>query len=268
MDSEEYIITTKDLVDYAGSLAQWCFQHGDNLNYYLHSLARFSDYTVNNQLLVMGYDPDATYIKGYEEWNNTGAIIRQDAKPIYIIEPIKETKEFHPKYMCDVSGVDNFNHVPQNNGNKLNVLEALLTDSNHNIQVVDEVKSGVRSMYIPNEDVIRVKRSSKIPPDEFFTSIAAEMVHGNTARKYGEGVYRRATNQITAVCTAYALGIKYGIDVGNISLGDLPEKYHNLSIKQCMNELGKIRDNFINIDKQIQQSLSNILKREGLENAR
>lgn len=259
---------TSELVAAAGNYAKWTLQSGSNLTMYLNILAKFSEYSLNNQLLIMGYKPDATFIKGWYEWQENGYAINENATIIQIIEPVSlenGDRIFQAKYMADVSDTSaTINQVPPD---KLTALEALLSDEKYNIAVVDEIKKGVRAMYMPNDKNIQVKRSSQAPPDEFFTAIASEMVHARFAEGT-EGVYKRASHTLTAMCTAYALGIKYGIDVGNISFENLPEKYSQLSEKVCMKELSKIHDNFKDIDANISKTLEQIKIREVGEHAR
>lgn len=258
--------TTGDGVRFAGELAQWALSDGNNLIYYLNVLSRFSHYTLNNQLLIMSYKPDAVFIKGIEEWNELGVRVNDTVeKPIYIIEPVKGTSEFTWKLMYDAPDTDYVykDSVPD----KFSALEALLTNQEHVIEVVDEIKQNVRAMYMPDTGKILVKRSSQVSPDEFFTAIAAEMVHAMTAEK-SEGVYNRGANQLTAMATAYTLGTKYGIDTGNIRLQNLPERYAKLSVKDAKSELNKINQQFGHINTNMMQALDVILKREMSRNER
>lgn len=250
-------ITTEQLVEYASGMAKWSFESGDNLMWYLNTLAKFPDYSLNNQLLIMGYKADATYIKGINEWKELGVRVKEDASPILIIEPAGGGA-FQIKYMYDVSDTD-YTYQEQST-DKLVALEALIAATD-NIQVVDEIKSGVRAMYIPEENSIRVKRSSKVSPDVFFTSIAAESVHRNMAAET-EGTYKRAGNQVTSKTVAWALGAKYNMDVSDIPLSNLPERYTGLSEKVAKKELAKIRDGFITINKDMVEKLELIKNRE------
>lgn len=252
--------TTAEGVLFAGELAQWALADGNNLIYYLNVLSRFSQYTLNNQLLIMSYKPDAVFIKGIEEWHEMGVRVNDVVeRPVYIIEPVKGTHEYAWKTMYDASDTDYDyrDSVPD----KFSALEALLTDREDIIEVVDEIKQNVRAMYMPDTGKILVKRSSRVSPDEFFTAIAAEMVHARTAEK-SEGAYNRGANQLTAMATAYALGSKYGIDTGNIRLQNLPERYAKLSAKDAKGELNKINQQFGSINTNMEKALNVILKRE------
>ncbi|MBQ9934327.1 MAG: hypothetical protein IJO70_00590 [Lachnospiraceae bacterium] len=259
---------TSQLVEYAYQYAKWTLQSGSNLQVYLNSLARFSEYSLNNQLLIMAYKPDAVMIRGWYEWQEMGISVNENAIPIQIIEPVtleNGGRGFQAKYMADIRDTNAiYNPVIPD---KSDSLEALLTDRKYNIVVVDEIKKGVRAMYMPNDKSIHVKRSSQAPADEFFTAIAAEMVHASFGEA-SEGVYKRASNQLTAMCTAYALGIKYGIDVSNISFENLPDKYTQMSEKVAMKELDKVRDNFLSVDKNVSKALEQIKGREMTEYAR
>lgn len=249
---------TEQLTEYAGALAKWTLEDGNNLMTYLNVLSHFpGEYTVNNQLLIMGYRVDAEYINGLDEWNNLGVMVREDASPIVIIEPYGEG--FREKYMYDVKDTDTAWQKPVYD--KATVLEALIASAGK-IDVVDEIKKGVRAMYIPDEKLIRVKRSSELGFDKFFTAIASELYHSRAAEeKGGEGTYKRATNLITSKAVAWALGARYNMDLTDISLANLPEKYSSLSSKGCKTELEKIKAGFDSIAKDMDLALAEITKR-------
>lgn len=258
--------TTGEGVRFAGELAQWALSDGNNLIYYLNVLSRFPQYTLNNQLLIMSCKPDAVFIKGREEWNELGVRVNDTVeKPVYIIEPVKGTHEYAWKTKYDVSDTDYAykDSIPD----KFSALEALLTKQENVIEVVDEIKQNVRAMYMPDTGKILVKRSSQASPDEFFTAIAAELVHAGLAEK-SEGAYNRGANQLTAMATAYTLGSKYGIDTGNIRLQNLPERYAKLSAKDAKSELNRINTRFGHINANMTKALDVILKREMSRNER
>ena len=163
---------TAQLVACANQYAKWTLQSGSNLQVYLNLLAHFPEYSLNNQLLIMAYKPDAVMIRGWYEWPEQGISINENATPIQIIEPVtleNGGKGFQVKYMADIRDTTaQYNPVVPD---KLTTLEALLTDQKYNIVVVDEIKKGVRAMYMPNDKSIHVKRSSQATPDEFFTRV-------------------------------------------------------------------------------------------------
>lgn len=254
MDS---VLTTEHLVQYAGKMAKWSLESGDNLIWYLKTLANFSDYSVNNQLLILGYNPTAQYIKGYDEWQEFGVIVNQDSTIIPIIEPVNDGYQI--KYMLDYRDT-NYSYTPMEN-DKLMCLEALLTNKDIGVSVVDEIKVGVRAMYIPEQNVILVKRSNQVSTDVFFTSIITEKVHAYFAKE-NEGVYKRSVNQFTATAVSYALGLKYEMNVDNIKLSNLPEKYTKLSETLAKKELDKITKAYNMINRDIKKNLQLIKERD------
>ena len=58
------------------------------------------------------------------------------------------------------------------------------------------------------------------------------------------------------------MGLKYGLDVSDIQLNNLPEKYMTMSEKVSKKELDKIRESFIEIDNKIELALQQIVKRD------
>ena len=52
----------------------------DNYINYLKCMSRFTDYSLNNTLLISLQRPDATYVAGYNTWKQMGRHVVKDAK--------------------------------------------------------------------------------------------------------------------------------------------------------------------------------------------
>lgn len=248
-----YSTITMEGVTYAGEMAKWVLSDGKNLMQFLPLMGRFSNYSINNILLIMAYKNTATEIRSMEEWYKLGIAVNEGYQPIYIIEPTKGKREFQWKMMVDVS--DTSKGVAERAQNKLETLEAMLANHTADITVVDQIKSNMqRALYAPKDGKILVQRSANAPVDDFFLAIVSELVHKEEASKI-EGAYPRSTKLLQAMSTAMALGSFYGMDVSNIDLSGLPERYQTLSASGAKDELEYIRRHVNRLFNEIQDSL-------------
>lgn len=250
---------TTAYLEYAGNLAKWTLSEGQNLMYFLNVMSRFPDLSVNNQLLIMGYKPEAQYIRSLEEWVQLGIDIKPEGQVIPIITP-DGNDGFYIQQEIDASDTTYEYHAAY--PDKMYALEALLVGHTDSIDVVNSIKgTSGRAMYHHQTRRISVVRGSDVAIDEFFTALAAEFVHqGIAAGK--ENAYPRAANQLTAISTAYVLGIRYGMDVGNIHLEKLPAKYPEMSPKAAKKALDEISQNVKTLDGNINAALTKIIQRE------
>ena len=65
-------------------------QDGAKFQQYLDVQAKFDRYSVTNALLIQAQMPEATKLKSFDGWKETGASIRKNAKGISILEPGEE----------------------------------------------------------------------------------------------------------------------------------------------------------------------------------
>ena len=250
---------TTEFLDYAGSLAEWVFKDSENLMTYLDVMSKFSDYSVNNQLLVLGYNMNASMLKSVEDWQMLGASVRENPAYVPVIVPIEGTKDYDIKWMVDVADTNYPNqvYVPDREG-KLKRLEALISGSCDIINVVDAGNNSTRAFYKPAEGKIDVLSSVKAGPDEFFNAIAREMCHMDiyTAAAAGKDetkTYHRASYMLKCSAAAYALSSKYGMDKSVGKLGSLPGRYDKLQAKNAKNELASICSLFNGLDKRMEK---------------
>lgn len=256
---------SKAYVEYADSLAKWTLSEGQNLIYFLSIMSKFPELSTNNQLLIMGYKPDAQYIRSIDDWGQLGVKVNPEGTVIPIITP-EEGGGYYIQAEIDAADTDYDYQAAY--PDKMYALEALLVGHTDDIDVVNGIKgTSGRAMYHHQTRRISVVRGSDVSIDEFFTALASEYVHQSIAAER-ENTYPRASNQLTAIATAYALGIRYGMDVDNIHLEKLPDKYQNMTPRAAKKTLGEINQNFRILDNNINAALSNIMQREMLRQGR
>lgn len=255
---------TKQYVDYARELAKWCLSDGNNLVRYLQAAAAFPDYSLNNQLLVMAFNPEARFMKSAEEWTELGITVNEPDKAVPLITPYQTEDgvgDFYIKWEYDYTATNYQYNMTY--PDKEQVFEASLVGLVPDLCVVDKIRgSSGRALYVHSEKKIYVARSSKVAVDEFFTAVLNEAIHMKLAQENDDGTYRRGSNQILSLSATYAVGVSYGFDVSNINLSKLPKQYTELSEKKSLELLGAIRDCIMENTARIHAPLSKIIERD------
>lgn len=249
------MIEVNQYAAYAKQLAKWSLESGENLQLFISTLAKFPKYSLNNILLIMGYNHAATDIRPEEKWQEMGVKVDKwsdNIRYIPIIEPVKGTGEYVMQFYVDAADTD-YKEKKQEY-DCIEALQLLLNGNIENCKVVDEIKPGVRAMYDTNTDMILIKRSNMASPNEFFCAIAHEMVHRSRAKEQETGTYKRATNQLYAMSAAQALADKFGIE-SNIGFDNLPEKYSKLDEKNAFKVLEEIRGEYKKLHTHVSENI-------------
>lgn len=220
-------------VDYANSLIPWVMNSGENFKELLNIMSVIPQMTLNNQLLLLGYKKDAVLIKDYEEWLRQGVNIRENATYIPVLVPVKESGDFEVKSYVDVNDTDMEYKSPKMDN--LDVLEAVLTNRNAEICIVEELKQyNVKAFYEPKEKLIKVQKSSQVSADTFAMEILRENYHSMYHKAYEEdAAYPRGNFTYVAQAAAYATCKRYGIDTEGINLDNIPNRYTRFGDKEA-----------------------------------
>ncbi len=65
------------------------FMTSDRFKDYLKTMAKFTSYSINNQILIALQRPDATCCAGYRAWQTKfGRQVKKGEKAIYILAPV------------------------------------------------------------------------------------------------------------------------------------------------------------------------------------
>ncbi len=217
---------------------------------YLDKQSQLDKYSVGNVMLIMAQKPQATKLKDYDSWKESGASVKPNQKSIIILEPTPEyvredgTKgtAFKTKAVFDISQTFSKEAPKPSAFNERAVLKALVKVSPVPIKAVDELSVTTMGAIYDNKDkVILVKRG--LSNDQFFQSISQEIAHA----KFDKGSYNRADYGFKAYCTSYMLCDKYGVDTTLFEFKNTPTELKHEDLKQVRGELSKIRDTMQNI---------------------
>lgn len=93
-------IAEKALAQLADSLARG---QSEELKDYLRAMAKFPCYSLNNVLLILSQQPNASRIAGYHAWQQLGRQVNRGAKGILIFAPAIRKKETCPTEKAEAS---------------------------------------------------------------------------------------------------------------------------------------------------------------------
>lgn len=215
---------------------------------YLNTQAKFEQYSVGNALLILAQMPEATMLRDYESWTNVGGFPKRFRKNVKILEPGNsymredgsERINYNVKYVCNISQV-NIKQKPRimRYDNKL-LLKVFLNSNQGNLQIVDEIPDSSRcALYDKEQDTLYIARGSDQP--RIFHELAQELAK----QELGED---SVIDSFKISCVSYMVCKKYGIDVSNYNIVDIPFEFKEMSPKEIREELEQIRDALENID--------------------
>lgn len=229
--------------------AEKIVQDGQEFKKYLDTQSKFEQYSVGNNLLITAQMPEATVLRDYDSWTNVGGFPKKNRKnDIKILEPADsymredgtKATNYNVKYLTDISQVS-IRKKPNpimRYDNKL-LLRVFLNSSQAKVEVVNEIPNTDRSaLYDSEKDVLYIARGAEAP--QIFHEVTQELAK----QEIGENTELDA---FKANCVSYMVCKKYGIDVSNYNVTDIPYELKELSAKEIREELEPIHDAMENI---------------------
>lgn len=224
----------------------------DNFVKYLDTISRFTNYSLNNTLLIFIQRPDATLVAGYKAWNKFGRYVKQGEKGITIFAPMNIKKEVdeideHGNAVLDAEGrhikkeisfmrftTATVFDVSQTEGEPLPSISvdeltgdvdgfSMLFDSLVNIApvkvVFEDIKDGAKGYYSRTNQKIAIhKGMSELQNLKTLVhETAHSILHNELALK--EHNKDRETKEVEAESIAYIVCNYFGIDTSEYSFG-------------------------------------------------
>jgi antirestriction protein ArdC len=204
---------------------------------FLTTMAKFHDYSIGNQILIMLQRKDATHVAGFNTWKDLGRWVKKGERGISILAPVmppkpkpeektleeEETIEPQPVYFKVVYVFD----IAQTEGKLLPEFEVPVLTGEANEELFYELKilmrergvtvsfesrpyvdPGIKGQFTtPNQIWVRPEE----PPAQQLKTLLHESAH-----YYSAGVFRipRADAETIAESAAYVVGAHYGFDTG------------------------------------------------------
>lgn len=228
--------------------AEKIVQEGTEFKKYLDTQSKFEQYSVGNALLITAQMPEATVLRDYDSWSNIGGFPKKHRKnDVKILEPADSYMRedgsvgtnYNVKYLTDISQVNiRQKQNPMRYDNKL-LLRVFLNSSQAKVEIVNIIPDIDRSaFYNPEKDVLYIARGAEVP--QIFHEVTQELAK----QEIGENTELDA---FKANCVSYMVCKKYGIDVSNYNVTDIPYELKELSAKEIREELEPIHDAMENI---------------------
>ena len=210
---------------------------------YLDVQGRFDKYSVGNALVISATLPNATQIKEFDDWKETGAFIKKGENGIKILEPGdsytradgSSAISYNVKKMFDISQTTSKQKTRTISYDDKVKLTALLKDCPVDIKAVDEIPNTDKvALWSKADNALYVKRGGETTT--IFKQLAKELT-----RVALEETGNNDLDNFKCSSTSYMLCKKYSIDVSDINIKSIPEAFKNMSAGEVRNELTSMR---------------------------
>lgn len=234
----------------------------DKYKQYLDVQGRFDKYSVGNALVISITMPNATQLKEFDDWKEVGAFIKKGANGIKILEPGDSYTRadgssgisYNVKKMFDISQTTYNQKTRTINYDDKVKLTALLKDCPVDIKAVDDIPNSSNVVEWNKEDnALYVKRGGETT--EIFKQLAKELTRVSL-----EETGNTELDNFKCISTSYMICKKYGIDVSDVNINNIPEKFKNMSASEVRNELTSMRSAMEDINTRMSAYFETISK--------
>lgn len=261
---------------------------------FLKNMSNLHNYSITNQMLILGQRPNATKVKGMSSWNYLGRSVVPGEKGIKIIVPIiknfekendnKEEKAeqvrkvvgFKAGYVFDYSQTQgkeldffeiNSDMLNEHYNVVLNALKSTVPE--YTVQFVPNLSGGAEGMCAYKVKMISVKDS--MPKEKTLSTLIHEIAHALTEkvdRSNFKGLNKMQVAQIKEVeaeSVALVVGNKLGLNTEEFNMGYIAN-WSNENIALFRNNIEvikKISSQILsNIEPQIQIDIKDLNKQK------
>lgn len=243
--------------------------------YYLDTQARFDRYSAINALLISRQFEGATQLKEFNEWVEMGVKVKKGEKAISILEPVPYTDSngvekvgYNVKKLFDISqtSAEPSPAPPLANDTKAFVV-AIVNSSPIKKVKVEQLPNNINdstAYFDDKQNVLYIKKNEA--PTRLFQDVARELALSEIA--YHSDTYTRSENIQAAICTAYMLCKKYGIDTKGIDLGGMPSEWKGLESKDLRLQLTMARDSLNTVSNRVYTEINKERERATPEHTR
>ncbi|EHO15818.1 hypothetical protein HMPREF9623_01729 [Stomatobaculum longum] len=248
---------------------------------FLNTMAKFPQYSYNNNLLIMLQKPDATLCQSYTGWKKMGRFVKRGEKGIRILaptpfkidreqnkldekgqaildkdgEPVKETVQIDMTGFKMVSTFD----LSQTEGEPLPILGveeltgsvegyAKLFEAMKEASPVpvafEEIKGGAKGYFQTSENRIAIKEGMSEVQNvkTLIHEMAHAKLHNMTAQKArDDGGQTRSSKEVEAESVAYTVCQHYGIDTSDYSFAYVASWSEGKELPELKESLGTIQ---------------------------
>ena len=225
------------------------------LKEYADKQAELFKQSVSNVLLIMEQDPEATWVRSYDDWKADGVTVLKGETGIKTLGSYRFQKEDGTMgmgskvvKMFDVKQTVIKDFDIESPGYR-KVPDAIMAAYPAAVEV-SELPEGVDALYDPNDKLIRV-REGLDPAEKLFAVAREHAVEIMTGNDYNT----RDSVISQSEMAAYILTKHYGFDAPEIDFEKMSKEYPGKEEKEVRGQLGIIKFSAETIDHRVQESL-------------
>lgn len=232
-------------------------QNDESFISFLNFQSNMDRYTASNAILIMSRCPDATQLKAKSVWKELGVEVQaSEDEAIHILKPSdyidnegNQRTSYNVDYVYDISQTDAQPQPPQKAECNSKVLAIALMKSAAVPKVtVDELPIADSVAFYDNENnQLLIKKNSYSVP--LFKDIARELALVEIADGCDE--YNRAECLPSAICSAYMICQKYGIDNKDMNVTAAKQEWAGLENKEIRSRLAMANDGLYSVGKNL-----------------
>ncbi|MEY8367312.1 ArdC-like ssDNA-binding domain-containing protein [Anaerovoracaceae bacterium 42-11] len=182
------------------------------LEQYLNLQSTFDRYSVSNVMLILAQRPNATKLKEYDGWRETGAYIQKGAKGISILEPYSYQKEdgsegigYNLKKVFDISQTTSIDIKRKPVLPEKQILRAVIAKAPVEVRAAEEhICSEQPARFDEAQQVIYLKRG--LDAETFFKGLTQEVAK----LKLGFTDRTSESDMVSLACIRYMLDREFG----------------------------------------------------------
>lgn len=227
----------------------------ENMKAYADKQAQLFTHSVSNVLLIMEQDPEATWVRSYDDWQKDGVQVLKGQEGIKVLGSYRYQKSdgtlgmgSKVVRMFDVkqTAIKDFDiEAPSYR----KVPDALMNVYPPTVEVQD-LPDGELAVYDPDDRLIRVKEGLDPDTKVFVTLREQSMRNLTDFHECG-----REETMTEAELTAYILTKRYGFDAPEIDFSKLTETYPGKEEKDVRAELGRIKFACDRVDERVREAI-------------
>ncbi len=231
----------------ADEAIQTIIQDPNEFRQFLDTQSNLNRYSTTNALLVYSQQPEATYLKDYDDWAKDHVAVTKGAKAISILEPVEYTREdgkigisYNVKKVFDVSQTHGKQTpAPTVNRDPRKLIATMIDTAPVSVEIADELPHPKMGAYYDNDkQTIFVKKDFNDSVG-LCQAMATELAHAQLS--INSESYSRRDNGFQAVCAGYMFCKKHGVDTKNLAIDRIPNAWKEQDTKVVRGELNKIR---------------------------
>lgn len=249
-------------------------QNDDSFVNYLNFQSNMDRYTASNAILIMSRCPDATQLKSKGGWKELDVEVQvSEDEAIHILKPSdyidnegNQRTSYNVDYIYDISQTNAEPKPPQKAESNPKVLAmALMKSATVPKVAVDELPIPNSTAFYDNENnKLLVKRNSDSV--SLFKDISRELSLAEIADGCDE--YNRAECLPSAICSAYMICQKYGIDNKDMNVTAAKQEWAGLENKDVRTMLAMANDGLYSVGKNLYVQLQKDKEKAEKEPAR